>query len=86
VTLQRDDYIQIGDTRVRYTQNKGSNAITVQITPPEGVPITRGAQHEARLAQCAQDGDTQAAYLLEVLTKQKETRLQLNRIRKARAV
>jgi len=39
--LQRDDYVMIGDIRVRYIKNKGQDSISVEVITPDGTELTR---------------------------------------------
>ena len=84
ITLHRDDYVMIGDTRVRYVRNKGSNSFTIEIDTPEGVTITRDKQYEALLTHHADKGDARAVFMLDQLQTEKETRRQLTAVRKAK--
>jgi hypothetical protein len=41
LNLHRDDYVMIGDVRVRYLRNNGGKRIIVEVTSPDGTKITR---------------------------------------------
>jgi hypothetical protein len=84
VNLQRDDYVMIGDVRVRYVRNRGSKTFTIEILTPDGVPVTRDIQYETKLAESAAEGNAQAQYLLEKVQEEKEHRRKLTAVRRAK--
>ena len=86
VTLKLDDYIMVGDTRLRYTHNRASDSVSIEVLAPEGIRVTRDKQYEAMLTRYAEEGDARAAFLLEQLQEKQENRKQLNAIRKERHI
>ena len=65
--LIREDYLMVDNICLRYTRNKGSNSIELEITSPDQVRVLRQAQYEALLAQQAEQGNLYAQQELAAL-------------------
>ena len=71
--FHRDDYVMVGDVRIRYLRNKGRDSLAIEVTAPEGIKVIRGTPNVNTTAHGTLDGTLAEPPTLSTETHQSDS-------------
>ena len=84
LTLNKDDYITIGDDiTLEYSRNTGKGRTSIAISAPRDLKILRKSIYESAINEMAEQGDEEAKIVAERLKEEQKERKRISEYRLA---